>query len=397
MSGVGGAVGGAVVTGYGAVTALGDAGATWDGVLVGRCAARSWQDLADEGFTATTACRVTHVPVGDPVRRGRDLAGRAVLDALASAGLAPDFAQDLDPSRVGVFVGTTMGESAGFELAGASGVPVDPDELSGWGIATHVARLVGATGTTRAYGTACAAGSYAIGAAAAAVRAGRLDVAVAGGVEPFSRIAMTGFSRMRAMTPDVCRPFTAGRRGMQIGEGAGFVVVEPEHRVALRASRAPVRSRAVVGPLGLASDAHHPTSPRPDGSGMAAAMSAALGRGGVLPTAVGWVSAHGTGTAQSDAAEALALRSVFPSGVPVSSVKGAIGHTMGAASAIETVLAVRALEEGLAPPNVNGTEPDPGLGIDVVVRPYAADLRWVLNCAYAFGGLDSALLLGRVA
>jgi len=375
----------AVVTGYGAVTALGDASATWAGVVEGRSAARPWDDLADEGFAVTTACRVTHLPAGDPVRRGRDLASVAVADAVAMS----EGALAGDP-RIGVFVGTTMGESAGYELATSTFSAADHN---GAALAAHVAALVGATGPVRAYGTACAAGNYAIGAAAAAVRSGRVDVAVAGGVEPFSRIAMVGFSRMRAMTPDLCRPFVAGRRGMQLGEGAAFVVVESAARAAARTARA----RAVVGALGLASDAHHPTSPRADGSGMAAAMSSALTRSGLAPEDVGWVSAHGTGTPQSDAAEAVALRTVFPSGVPVSSIKGAIGHTMGAASAVETVVAVRALEEGLAPPNVNGSSPDPSLGLDVVVTPRAADLRWVLNCAYAFGGLDSALVLGRAA
>ncbi|ROS21828.1 beta-ketoacyl synthase N-terminal-like domain-containing protein [Cellulomonas sp. PhB150] len=377
----------AVVAGYGAVTGLGAAADTWAGILAGRSAARPWEDLADEGFGVTTACRVTRLPPGDPVRRGRALADAAVADALV---LADGALHGVAPDRIGVYLGTTMGESAGYEQATSS---FSASAHHGGALAAHVASLVGATGPVRAYGTACAAGNYAIGAAAAAVRAGRVDVAIAGGVEPFSRIAMVGFARMRAMTPDLCRPFVAGRRGMQLGEGAAFVVIESAARVAARAARA----RAVVGALGLASDAHHPTSPRPDGSGMAAAMLAALSRSGLSPTDVDWVSAHGTGTPQSDAAEAVALRSVFPAGVPVSSIKGAIGHTMGAASAVETVVAVRALEEGLAPPNVNGSTPDPELGLDVVVTPRAADVRWVLNCAYAFGGLDSALVLGRAA
>ncbi|MDM7830624.1 beta-ketoacyl synthase N-terminal-like domain-containing protein [Cellulomonas edaphi] len=373
----------AVVSGYGAITALGAADDTWAGVLAGATAARSWEDLADEGFPVTTACRVTSLPPGDPVRRGRDLASAALADALA---MAPGALPGVPSDRVGVYVGTTMGESAGYERATTA---FAADEHNGAALARHVAGVVGATGPVRAYGTACAAGNYAIGAAAAAVRAGRVDVAIAGGVEPFSRIAMVGFARMRAMTPDLCRPFVAGRRGMQLGEGAAFVVITS----AARAGQA----RAVVGALGLASDAHHPTSPRADGSGMAAAMRSALSRSGVPADDVDWVCAHGTGTPQSDAAEAAALRTEFPAGVPVSSIKGAIGHTMGAASAVETVIAVRALEAGVVPPNVNGPSADPGLGLDVVAAPRPGDVRWVLNCAYAFGGLDSALVLGRAA
>ena len=380
----------AVVTGYAAVTPFGDTDATWDALLRGDCAARAWPDLEAEGFPVATACRVTHVPVADPRRRGRDLAARACALALAHATL------DLEavaPQRRGVFVGTTMGESAAFELAALDPVaPFAVADAGGQAIGRHLATLVGADGPVRTFGTACAAGSYALGAAADAVRSGRVDVAVAGGAEPFSRIALLGFARMRAMTPDLCRPFVAGRRGMQLGEGAALLVVESLEHARDRGARVLAR----VGALGLASDAHHPTSPRPDGSGMASAMRRALRHGDVDPAQVGWVSAHGTGTAQSDAAEALALRDVFGAGrAPVSSIKGAIGHGMGAASAIESVVGVRALERGVLPPNVNGEQPDELLGLDVVTVARPADPRWVLNCAYAFGGLCSALLLGR--
>ena len=375
----------AVVTGYAAVPPLGDTDATWEAVLAGRSAARSWPDL-DE-LPVPVACRVAHVPAGDPRHRGRDLAGRAVGQAVAHAGID---LQSFDPARVGVFVGTTMGESAAYELAVDDGdaSAFDVDGAAGQVFGRHVAELVGSRGPVRVFGTACAAGNYAIGAAADAVRSGAVDVAIAGGVEPFSRIAAVGFARMRAMTPDLCRPFVAGRRGMQLGEGAAFVIVER----ADEAQRRGATTRARVGTLGLASDAYHPTSPRPDGSGMASAMAGALRRSGIEAPGIGWVSAHGTGTLQSDAAEALALGTVFGAGgVPVSSVKGAIGHAMGAAAAIEAVLSVRALETGVVPPNVNGEAPDPALRLDVVTTARGAGPRAVLSCAYAFGGLCSAL------
>jgi 3-oxoacyl-[acyl-carrier-protein] synthase II len=387
-----------VVTGTGAVSALGgDVEATWQAILEGRTAVRHWPDLAAEGHALDVACRVDdgvwgdHVPDGRV--RGRALAQRAAREALSDAGLlGPDgrLVDGVDPSRVGVFVGTTMGESGVYEQATASG-EFDLDEGGSQVFATSVASTFGIGGPCRTLGTACAAGNYAIGAAARAVASGRVDIAVAGGVEPFSRIAMVGFARMRAMAPDGCAPFGLGRRGMTLGEGAGLVV--------LRRREDAGSPRAVVGGLGLSADAHHATAPREDGSGMAAAMRAALTASGLAPRDIGWVSAHGTGTPRSDAAESLALHTVFgDTPPPVSSVKGALGHALGAATALEAVLSVRSLETRRLVPNAGVAQVDPTLDVDVVLTAREApELDWVLSCGYAFGGLNSALVLGRAA
>jgi 3-oxoacyl-[acyl-carrier-protein] synthase II len=387
-----------VVTGTGAVSALGgDVEATWHGILAGRTAVRHWPDLAAEGHALDVACRVDDAVWGDDVPhvqvRGRTLAHRAAREALSDAGLlGPDgrLLDGLDSSRVAVFVGTTMGESGVYEQSTTSG-EFDLAEGGSQVFASSVASAFGITGPCRTLGTACAAGNYAIGAAARAVASGRVDVAVAGGVEPFSRIAMVGFARMRAMAPDGCAPFGLGRRGMTLGEGAGFVVLQ---RGADAGS-----PRAVVGGLGLSADAHHPTAPREDGSGMASAMRAALTASGLDPSDIGWVSAHGTGTPRSDAAESLALHTVFGDRPPpVSSIKGALGHALGAATALEAVVSVRSLETGRLVPNAGVAQVDPVLDVDVVMTAREAPgLDWVLSCGYAFGGLNSALVLGRAA
>jgi 3-oxoacyl-[acyl-carrier-protein] synthase II len=292
--------------------------------------------------------------------------------------------------RVGVYVGTTMGESAVFEAAG-EGAELALDEAAGSVFAAEVAETLELEGPRRTYGTACAAGNYALGAAAVAVRSGAVDAAIAGGVEPFSRIALLGFARSRAMSSDLCRPFDASRSGMQLGEAAAFLVLEREDRA--RARDAAVLA-AVTG-FGLSGDAFHPTAPRDDGSGMAAAMRACLAAAAVPAAEVGWVCAHGTGTARSDAAEANALHEVFGERPPpVSSVKGALGHSLGAATAVQAVVAVLALRGRLLPPNANLEQLDESLGLDVPTEPRAAPgLRRVLSCGYAFGGLNSALLL----
>jgi 3-oxoacyl-[acyl-carrier-protein] synthase II len=387
-----------VVTGTGAVSALGgDVDTTWNGILDGRTAVRHWADLAAEGHLLDVACRVDDDVWSSEVPharvRGRALARRAAREALESAGLLGDdgrLVSAVDPARVGVFVGSTMGESGVYEEAGSTG-EFDLAEGGSQVFAASVAAEFGITGPCRTLGTACAAGNYAIGAAARAVASGRVDIAVAGGVEPFSRIAMVGFARMRAMAPDGCAPFGLGRRGMTLGEGAGFVV--------LQRAVDTWAARAVVGGLGLSADAHHPTAPREDGSGMAAAMRSALAASDLAPADIGWVSAHGTGTPRSDAAESLALHTVFgDTPPPVSSIKGALGHALGAATALEAVVAVRSLEMRTLVPNTGVTQVDPALDVDVVLTPRElARLDWVLSCGYAFGGLNSALVFGRAA
>ena len=378
-----------VVTGVGLVCPLGDTpGSVFDRILAGESAARHWDDLAAEGFPTSVASRIDDGgELGDdPMRRGRALAVRAAESAMADAGLSESDSPDL-----AVYVGSTMGESAAFEAA-ARGEAADLDDAASDTFADHVAERLRSSGRRRTYGTACAAGNYAIGNAARAIVAGRTERAIAGGVDAFSRIAMLGFARARAMSSERCRPFDRNRRGMQLGEGAAFVVLERES--AARRRRA--RPRAVVGALGLSGDAHHPTAPRPDGSGVARAMGAALRLQRLYPSDIGWVNAHGTGTPPSDAAEAAAATAIFGAhGVPASSLKGALGHCMGGASAVVAALSVIALERRILPPNVGLEELDEDLLLDVIREPRpASGLRWVLNCGYAFGGLNSALLMG---
>ncbi len=370
-----------VITGVGVVTPLGhDLEELWSRVLAGESAARPWDDLAREDFRHTVACRVVGVP--DAGGRGRNLGVLAARQAVAAAGLAP-------PARTGVCVGSTMGETSSFERAGA-GESLDLRGETCAAFPRAIATDLGINGPCLAYGTACAAGNYALGAAADLLRRDAADVVLAGGVEPFSRIAMTGFSRSRAMSSaGVCRPFDARRDGMILGEGAAMFVLEREADARARGAR----SLAVVGALGLACDAHHATAPRPDGEGVVTAFLEALAAENLAPDDIGWVCAHGTGTLLSDAAEALAMQIVFGDRQPaVSSLKGAFGHAMGAATAIEAAICVAAIGKQVVPPTTGLAEP--AYPLDLVREPRAARLQWVANAGHAFGGLDSILLLG---
>ena len=375
-----------VVTGMGVVTPLGDTPETlWQALLDGRSAVRDWPDLAQAGYRSVQACRIATFDA-DPLRRGRRLAMAAAERAVAAGG------GEL-PAATGVFIGSTLGESEAFERA-AQGESIDLSDHRVPSFTAGVRGRFGLNGVQQSLATACAAGNYAVGAALAALRAGRCDVALAGGVEPFSRLSMVGFSRSRAMASGACRPFDAQRTGMLLGEGAAMFVLERADHARQRGAAA----LAEVVALGLSCDAHHPTAPQPEGRGMLAAMRAALDAAGLAPADIDWVNAHGSGTRASDGAEARALRALFGDTMPpVSGSKGALGHALGAASAIELAVCVMGLRAQTVPPTAGHEQPDPAEGVACTREPLARRLHWVMNNAFAFGGINSTLLLRGVA
>jgi len=376
-----------VVSGMGVITPLGNTvEQLWQNILQQKCAAKHWDDLETEGFRTAIACRVIDSSIPHDGTRGQSMALRAVGQALKQANI--EVGHD-----VGIFVGTTMGESFAFEEA-ASGKPLDISKATGNVFAKTIQKHFNIEGPTAAFGTACAAGNYAIGAAAQAIRSGRVKLAIAGGVDPFSRIAMVGFSRSRAMTPDFCRPFDLNRKGMQLGEGAAFLILETFEN-ALKRNATPL---AVIGELGLSCDAYHHTKPNEDGFEMGQAMQNALKATGIDYKQVNWICAHGSGTIASDAAEALAIKHIFgKNNTWVSGMKGALGHSLGAATAMEAVLCVQSLLHKTVPPTVNHVQLPSDFGVKIATEPIKLkNMDWVLNCGYAFGGINSALLIGKV-
>ncbi|MEM8930399.1 MAG: beta-ketoacyl-[acyl-carrier-protein] synthase family protein, partial [Acidobacteriota bacterium] len=218
------------------------------------------------------------------------------------------------------------------------------------------------------------------------------DVMLAGGADAFSRITYTGFARLGAIAPELCQPFDRNRRGMVPGEGAGVLVLEPLDRALARGARI----YAEVAGYGLSCDAHHMTAALPDGTGAARAMISAMRHAGVTPDDVDYVSAHGTGTPTNDTLETRAMEKAFGDAArrtPVSSIKSMLGHTMGAASAIEAAVCALAVAEGIVPPTINFREPDPECAIDCV--PNAArelSAAVVMNNAAAFGGNNASVI-----
>lgn len=375
-----------VVTGMGVVTPLGEScDEFWKMLNAGASAVRSWDDLLKEGFRMSSACRINGYDEY-PLERGSYMALSAARQALAQARV------EISRQKIGVFVGSTMGESAAYEAA-AGGEKINPKDYSASCFGRFLQRKLGFEGVSRTYSSACAAGNYAINAGKRMIEKGEIDVALVGGVDPFSRIAMAGFSKSRAMSAKgICKPFDQNRSGMILGEGAGFLVLES----ASGAIHRDVIPLAAIGGCGLSCDAYHPTAPDPSGTQIGKAMKTALSQTNLEARDVDWICAHGTGTKASDQVEAKAIREVFGREVPLtSSIKGAIGHSLGAASAIEAVVCVKSIQDQVIPGTTHCEMVDEEFQIPINLMSVKSSVGWVMNCGYGFGGVNSALLIGK--
>jgi 3-oxoacyl-[acyl-carrier-protein] synthase II len=386
-----------VITGLGAVSPVGaDVESLWDALLAGTTGVAAVESFDATAFDVRIGCEVRDLELASArePRPGRAalLAAAAGRQALAQAGLAIERRGD-----VALALGTTMGESCWLEAWTTADVvagTVAAEELVRSGpdqVGRDVAAELGLGGRVTVLAGACAAGNYALGHALDLVRLGRADTVLAGGTDAFSRVAFTGFARLGALAPDACRPFSADRSGLVLGEGAAFLVVES-------ATAAAARGAAVLAELvgiGLSGDAFHIVSPDPQGRGAARAMAAALEDARIPPGDVDYLSAHGTGTPANDLAEVAAARSVFgDEGPPMSSIKALTGHGLGASSALEAVACVRALQEQVVPPTWNFTRPDPACAWDVIPNePRERELGVVVSNAYAFGGANASVVL----
>jgi 3-oxoacyl-(acyl-carrier-protein) synthase len=256
-----------------------------------------------------------------------------------------------------------------------------------------LAHRLGLRGPRHTVVTACSSGAVALAEAAELIADGVVDCAVAGGVDAVTRLCFMGFNALKLLDPEPCRPFDRDRRGMSIGEGAAFIVLEAAEHARARGARA----YAELAGHGMTTDAHHVTAPQPEGEGMVRAMRAALAAGGVAPAAVGYVNAHGTATPQNDRIEARAIRQVFNSGrVLVSSSKSMIGHTMAAAGSLEAVATILSLTHETVPPTANLTTPDPEVDFDCVPRvAREALVEHAISNSFGFGGQNVTLLFRR--
>jgi 3-oxoacyl-[acyl-carrier-protein] synthase II len=399
----------------GAVTPLGnDARATWDAAVAGRSGIDWIRSFDADGFPVRVAAEVkdfdpTTVASAKEARR----LDRNVLLALAASIEAVDDAglRDFDPTRVGIVLGSAIGGVLGImEQAdvmrerGADRVSphflpsVLVDSASG-----QVAISLGIRGPNYAVVSACATGSHAVGEAAELIKRGDADAVLAGGTEACMHpLILAGFCAMRGLAveddhpPRASRPFDATRAGFVMGEGACVLLLEDLEQAEARGATV----YAEVLGYGASNDAHHMAQPDPESVGVAEMMRAALRRADVEPERVGYVNAHGTSTPLGDAAETRALKDVFGDHayrLAVSSTKSMTGHCFGAAGAVEAMMCVRALHEGVLPPTINYEHPDPECDLDYVpneARRQQVDVA--LSNAMGLGGHNGCVLLGRV-
>ncbi|MBM3262229.1 MAG: beta-ketoacyl-[acyl-carrier-protein] synthase family protein [candidate division Zixibacteria bacterium] len=398
-----------VITGVGLITSIGEGRQTfWENLLAGRSGISEVQSFDTSAYSVHRGGEIKRFAPEKYVRnqspgelgRSSQLAIAASYLALADAGMDPE---RLDPVMTGVSMGTTSGEPNQVERFNDALVAQEPERIGPefigrypcHRIAGYVAGEFGLTGCNMMIPAACAAGNYAMAYAFDAIRAGRADVMLAGGADAFSRITYTGFARLFAIAPEKCQPFALNRKGMMPGEGAGILVLESLANAQNR--NAPIY--AEVAGYGLSCDAFHMTGGHPQGDGAARAMRQALTSSGLTPEEVDYISAHGTGTKSNDQHETVAVKKVFADAAyrtPISSIKSMIGHTMGAASAIESVVCALAISTSRIPPTINLDEPDPECDLDYV--PNVArehTVRVAMNNAYAFGGTNASLILRK--
>lgn len=331
--------------------------------------------------------------------RFSQLALIAAREALAQSGLA--FGGGL-AERTAVIVGSGVGGQQTLEdsyrrLFAEKAARVHPLTIPRLMLnapASHISMEFGLTGPTFSVASACASANHAIGLAFHMVRSGQVRAAIAGGSEACITLGtLKGWEALRVMAPDTCRPFSRGRRGMVLGEGAGMFVLERLEDA--RARGAPIL--AELAGFGMSADAADIVQPQE--AGAVRAMQAALADARLAPGEVDYVNAHGTGTPINDATETRAIRRVFGAAadrLAVSSTKAIHGHALGAAGALELVATVRALSDGVLPPTANFLEPDPDCDLDYVAneaRPQP--VRAALSSSFAFGGLNAVLALRR--
>lgn len=259
-----------------------------------------------------------------------------------------------------------------------------------YSLARFVAQWLNMTGPASVVSVACASSAKVFATAARAIEVGLIDAALVGGVDTLCLTTLYGFGSLELLSPEVCRPYDANRSGISIAEAAGFALLE---RQAPAASILRQPTMHLLG-FGESSDAHHMSSPQPEGLGAQEAMRRALREAGLTAADINYINLHGTATPSNDNAEDAAVFAVFEGRVPVSSTKGAHGHTLGAAGVLEAAVAIIALQDQLMPAGLNVNQLDSDLRSPYLTANRAAPLRRVMSNSFGFGGANCALIFG---
>jgi 3-oxoacyl-[acyl-carrier-protein] synthase II len=398
------------ITGVGLVTALGATREeSWRRMLAGECGIRPATVFDTEGYRSRVAAEVDIDAVDADAtprerrRRSRsDRIGlRAAAEALADAGLLDSA---LDRSRVGVFLGAGTADLLRNEEFYRTWITKGLARTKRSDLWNHfpntpvdvIAQHYGFEGPRACVVAACSSSTIAIGRGVEAIRTGRADAVLAGGTDALARLTYSGFNLLRLMDANPCRPFDKSRAGMNIGEGAGMLVLEDFDR----ARRRGATIYAELAGHSLACEAFHPTAPEPEGKPVAAVVTLALADGGINADEVQHINAHGTATPQNDAAESRGFRRVFgdrAARIPVTSIKSMVGHCLGAAGAVEAAALALTVARGAIPPTIHHGETDGDCAVDVVANEAREQtIRCAVSTSLGFGGNDSAIVMRAV-
>jgi 3-oxoacyl-[acyl-carrier-protein] synthase II len=406
-----------VITGIGAVTPLGKtAESSWQSLIAGESGAGPITGFDASEYLVHFACELQEF---DPTEwmaykttrrmdRFAQMAVAAARQAEADSGL--DISKESD--RIGASVATGVGGLQSYQDCYDTLRERGPTRVNPFSIpaiipnmgAAWVSMELGTKGPLTSQCTACAASNMAIGDGADAIRLGRAEVMLCGGTEAsVTEVGIAGFSAMRALSrrneaPEkASRPFDAGRDGFVMGEAAAILVLEElEH--------ARARGAKIYGELlgyGISSDATHITEPDPTGKNPARAMTMAMADAGLTPDDIGYINAHGTSTPLGDASETrvikLALGEERARQIPISSTKGATGHTLGASGAVEAIFSTLAVQNGIVPPTINYEELDPACDLDYIPNESreVPDLEYVMSNSFGFGGHNASIVIGK--
>jgi len=330
------------------------------------------------------------------LNRSSQLALSAAKFAIKDSKLSKDI---LSTSKIGICIGTTTGSIQAIEHINDRIISNEEigkeliSQLPPHTTPSIIAREFDLNGPNFMISTACAAGNYAIGYGYDLIRSKRADIIIAGGSDPFSRIEYTGFNQLSAVAPEKCQPFDKNRKGMMVAEGAGILILESLESALNR--KAYIYDE-ILG-YGLSCDAQHMTNPSVEG--ISQCMIKAMHEAGIKKEDVDYISAHGTGTQANDRAECIAIKEVFGDRykqIPISSIKSMLGHTMGAASALEAIACTLIVKNNIIPPTINFETPDPECDIDCVPnKARKQTVNIALNNSYAFGGNNASLVIKK--
>jgi 3-oxoacyl-[acyl-carrier-protein] synthase II len=394
-----------VITGIGVISSIGiGKDAFWNSLLKGKSGISPVSSFDTSKHFTHNGGEVKNFKPEEFIQKKRlKIMNRATQMALASTKLALEDAaltsEKLVGCKVGVSHGTTLGAAQTIEEVDM--LIIKNEAISKrlfYQMPTHAAPSMISkefkfNGPNFMFSTACAAGNYAVAYGYDLLRLNRADIVFAGASDPMSRIEFTGFNQFKAVAPEKCQPFDKNRKGMMLAEGAGILVLEPLENALKRHARI----YAEILGYGLSCDASHMTTPSVEG--IAECMRKAMREAGITIEDVDYISAHGTGTLANDKNESAAIKEVFGplyKKIPVSSIKSMLGHTMGAASALEAITCALAVKKDLMPPTINFETPDPECDIDCVPNQAREQtVNIALNNSYAFGGNNASMVFRK--